>query len=364
MSWHSVHVHRHDGEVTDLVLDAVRPLFHQLGDSVSGAHHLRHWRRGPHLRLNIRTDEDTFRTSVRPAVEEIVGGYLLAHPSTAQVDPAALLDEHRRLARLEAERGPLLPWEPDNSICYEPYDERVDVLGGRQAAELLADMHTATTDLAFAMTERQRSGGQRTAMAFDLLVATAHSLSGLPLTEGYVSFRSHAEGFLSSFPEGPQLRPRWEAHYAHHAEQLRARVRHVVDRLETGADCFAGEWVRLLAPIRRRAGQLIEQGGLVLDTPWLRDNYDPGVRLDPAQSPFHAELAAQGRGGNTSSRADWFQQYRAMLNYLYLFLTRLGVRPGERYLLCHLTADAVEDTYDVSAMDVIRRPGFAEGPAR
>jgi hypothetical protein len=40
-----------------------------------------------------------------------------------------------------------------------------------------------------------------------------------------------------------------------------------------------------------------------------------------------------------------------MLNLTYLMLTRLGISPAERFLLCHLAANAVEDQYGVSAID-------------
>jgi hypothetical protein len=355
--WRSLHVHRHDGRFTDLVLDAVRPLFGALPGRVR-AYHLPHWRQGPHLRLNMYADDATFATVVRPLVDELVGGWIATHPSTVDTDPAASLADHQRLARLEADSGPLLPWLPDNSVTEQPYDARTDVLGGPAAAHLLADMHVATTDLAFALTARLRRGGQLTGIAFDLLVATAHALSGLPLAEGFVSYRSHAEGFLASSPDGAALRSQWDLHRARHAATLRDRVRRTVDAVDTGSG-YAADWVRMMTPIRARAGELIADHRLVLDTDWIREHYDPGIRLDTTRSAFHATLASQGRDGNVGARADWFQQYRVMLNYLYLFLTRVGLRPGERYLVCHLVAGAVEDAYGVSALDVIGRPTFA-----
>jgi hypothetical protein len=44
-----------------------------------------------------------------------------------------------------------------------------------------------------------------------------------------------------------------------------------------------------------------------------------------------------------------------MINLLYLLFTRLGVRPVEKYLLCHVVANAVEELYDVDAVSVLRR---------
>jgi hypothetical protein len=344
MTWRSVHVHYH-GDLDALICDAVRPLF-----AVGGAYYVRHWRRGPHLRLNFRAFD-----LVEPMVEEIVGGFLARRPSTTVLDPLALLAEHERLARLEADPGPLLPWCPDNSVHLEPYDDRTHVLGSPEAAGLLADFHVATTDLAFRATSSARAGGSRLGIAFDLMIATAHALSGVGVAEGFVSFRSHAEGFLASHPGAAELRPRWDRHYATHAESLERRVVSILG----GQVPLVRDWVSVLEPIRARAGELIESGRLSLDTAWIRDNYAPGIRLDPARSAFHREVDGERRRGRGSAQATWFLQYRVMLNYLYLFLTKLGVRPGERYLLCHLAASAVEGAFGVSAFDVITRPDFA-----
>ncbi|HEV8555391.1 MAG TPA: thiopeptide maturation pyridine synthase [Actinophytocola sp.] len=350
MTWHSLHVHYHE-DLDALICAGVRPLFAAVRDLVEGAYYVRHWRRGPQLRLNFHT---AALDSVLPVVEEIVGGFLARRPSTAVLDPLALLAEHERLARLEADPGPLLPWRPDNSVHVEPYDDRTHVLGSPEAAALLVDFHVATTDLAFRATSGVRAGGSRLSVAFDLMIATAHALSGIGVAEGFVSFRSHAEGFLASHPGAAELRPRWDRHYATHAESLERRVASIL----SGRVPFVRDWVSVLEPIRVRAGKLIESGRLALDTPWLRDNYDPGIRLDPARSAFHRELDGERRRGRGSAQATWFLQYRVMLNYLYLFLTKLGVKPGERYLLCHLAASAVEGAFGVSAFDVITRPDF------
>jgi hypothetical protein len=54
-----------------------------------------------------------------------------------------------------------------------------------------------------------------------------------------------------------------------------------------------------------------------------------------------------------------FLRYRLMLNYTYLHLTRLGVPGLHRYLLCHLAANAVEEVYGVSALDLVLQTAAA-----
>jgi len=349
MTWHGLHVYHYDEAGLDsLVLGGVRPLFARIGGP---AYHVRHWLRGPHLRLAVRTDADTFRDTVVPAAHEIIGGYLSERPSAIHLEPDALEPMHRRLAELEGETGPLFPWHPDNSIRVEPMARRVEVLGSDEAAELLADFYAGTTEIAFAMTERVLAGERRLGMAFDLMIATAHALSGVDITDAFVSFRSHAEGFLAGFTEGQGLRPAWDRHTSQHVAALANRVAAIVSTVDGTRDVVPGvrDWVAAVRPYRARAARLIEQGLLTVAA--------PGGPVPATLSTFHRSMVDNPYWAEIES-ADWFRLYRVMLNYTYLHLTRLGVRPAERFLLCHLAAAAVEHRYGVSADAVLTRyPG-------
>jgi Lantibiotic biosynthesis dehydratase C-term len=366
-AWASIHVYYYQDQ-DGLILDAVRPLFARLGEHGVRAYFERHWRQGPHLRLNVQASAQEVSTLVLPAVEEIVGGYLRAHPSVAEPDPERLLPSHERLAELEAESGPLLPWYPDNSIQQAAYGGRVSVLGSQQAVELLADYYVDSTPVAFQMIERVRQRGtSRLAGAFDLMVATAQAFSPDGIIRGFLSFRSHAEAFLNAWPEGQDLRPHWDRHYTQHADTLAARVRAVIAELH-GQTGSAGEaasvidhWVRVMTPFPQRAQQLLA-AGLTLG---LRPAADQEQQHEEkwndltAQSPFHRALVAAPSWAEVE-HADWFLRYRLVLNYMYLHFTRLGLTPTERFLLCHLTANAVEDCYGISAMEQLASPELAE----
>lgn len=363
MPWHSIHVHYHDPSGVDaLLLDAVRPLFASVVDAVEASYYVRHWRQGPHLRLNLCTDPDRFAEVVLPAARQGVAGYLAAHPSTADVDPQALLPLHQRLAALEPDPGPLLPWRPDNSLHVAPYDRRVEVLGSAAAADLLAEFLTATTGLAFEMTDHLRAGGQRLRLAFDLMVAVAHGLSGVGITRGFISYRSHAEVFLCTWPEGRGQREGWDRWYHAHAEQLVGRVRAVVAALDSGQQPdsatvpFVSAWVSALRPFQARGERLIRSGELSLDH--RPAGWDPArLGMPPATqaSPLHRALAANDEFMRVIAPSVPFAVWRLLLNYQYLQLTRLGITPVERFLLGHLVANAVEDCYGLLAMDLVSK---------
>jgi len=346
MDWHSIHVYYYEPDKRALILDGVRPLFRSLGDRVDAVSYTRHWRQGPHLRLNFRTTADTFASMVRPAADEIVGGFLARQPSAAHhLDRAREIQVHKRLAELEQDDGPLLPWHPDNSIVPARYDSRSAAVGGPHAAGLVADFQAASTDLAFRLTEAFRTPRQRLAGCFDLMIATGQAMSARGIVGGFVSFRSHAEGFLAGFPEATGLRPAWDRHYRAHRDALRQRMETVAAATRTGSGDvpFVRDWLAVLGPAREAAAR----GDLTLPIA----GPDDAERL-AGLSPFHHALLANPRWEERQRSAE-FLRYRLMLNLTYLMLTRLGVNPVERYLLGHLAANTVEDAYGVAAIELV-----------
>lgn len=357
MRWHSMHVHYHD-DLDAPILGAVRPLFHTLTGQVAAAYFVRHWRRGPHLRLNFRTDDETFCGTVQPAADRIVGSWLVDQPSTATPDPQALLPSHERLAELEQESGPLLPWCPNNSVHVADYDGREHVLGSEAAVELLAGFFVDTTDLAFHTLERVRAGANRLRIAFDLMIATAHALSGADITVGFISFRSHADGFLHFWPEGRGQRDSWEARYRRHAADLAARVKTLTTAIDQGvAVPFVSEWLDVVRAYRSTGRDLIESGAIRMPFPFTDD--DLASPLMEQASDFHRALFTNDYFMGTFRGSVWFATYRLMINYLYLHLTRVGITPGQRFLLCHLAASAVEEAFGLSAVEIAARTGPA-----
>lgn len=353
MRWHSIHVHYYD-DLDAPILDAVRPLFRALTDQVTAAYFTRHWRRGPHLRLNLRTGDETFLRTVQPAVDRIVGGWLADQPSTATPDPRALLPTHERLAELEQEPGPLLPWRPNNSIHLADYDGREPVLGSEAAAELLARFFADTTGLAFEALEWVRTGGNRLRIAFDLMIAMAHAVTEADITTCFLSFRSHADGFLHFWPEGHGQRAAWDAHYRRHAADLVARVTTLTTAIDRGKTLpFVSEWLEVVKAYRATGRDLIESGEVAMPLPFT--GVEPDSPALEQASDFHRALFANDYFMGTFRGSVWFATYRLLINYLYLHLTRLGITPMQRFLLCHLAANAVEDAFDLSAVEIAAR---------
>jgi hypothetical protein len=337
--------------------EAVRPALARFAEHVPEAYFVRHWRQGPHVQLNILAAPAVFVDIVRPVVSEVVGGFLAACPSTAKLDQDRLLPLHQRLAELEEEPGPLLPFHPDNTLAEVPWEPRPHALGGDEAAKLAASFYTDTNAMAFTMIDYVRRRGQRLRLAFDLMIATAHKLSGLGVALGSASFRSHSEAFLT-WPEGRELRENWARHYAANAPVLVDRVRQVVSALDGRGDFvpFVRPWVDLLTPHRARIGALLAAGRLPHPRRRPDSESTPAEALEPARrDPFHRTLAGGGFFPD-GVRSVASNQYRIVLSHLYLHFTRIGITPAERFLLCHLAVNAIEDAHGVSAEQLIKRP--------
>jgi hypothetical protein len=347
VDWRSIHVVYYDDDQDHLIVHGVRPLLCRIAADVPAAYFVRHWRRGPHLRLNFRTDPATFEHVVRPAVTEIIGGYLADRPSTVDLDEERLLPLHTVLAQVEEDPGPLSPWRPDNSIHEAEYERRSQTVGGDEAAELLADFYRATNAIAFTMAEQVLQGGGRLDPCFDLMVATAHAFTGGGVASGFVSFRSHAEAYLAG-ARAEGRRAAWDRGYAQRSAHLAARVGAVTATVDGAADRvpLVREWVGALRPLHSRAERLLAGNALSFNDPELAP---PGA----GGSEFHRAL---WRGPAYTPRireSVWFRSYRLMLNYLYLHMTRHGVRPVDRFMLCHLVANAVEERLGVTALDLV-----------
>jgi hypothetical protein len=362
--WRSVNVFHHDSDRTDLLLDAVRPFVTAVAPSVSRVYYQPHWRRGPHVRIPIQASAETFREVVAPAAAELLEGYLRAHPSTTVLDEQAAHAQHVRLAQQERERGPLTPWAPDNTVETEPYDRRLHVLGGVAAADLLADYYVDTNDVVFDILDWVRGGGSKMALAVDMFIGVANRFLP-PVTYGYLSFRGHADAFMAKMPEG--VRERFDRVYEANADRFRQRVVEITAAADYHDVMLFSALPDTLLRYRNQANELMTSGELLLNTDENGDPEEWGSTWSAwsDRSPFHRVLG--GHRGAADQLGDWntFQQYRVVLNWLYLNMYRLGIGELERNLICHVVSRAVEDVHGVTAMERIQELiGFVDSGGR
>jgi hypothetical protein len=363
-AWHSAHVHYHEKDKSGLLVDAVAPLLDRVAGVTEAVFVVPHWRQGPHLRINIRARDHDWSEVIRPAIEETIGAYLRDHPSTARLDERSLLPQHRLLAEMEMELGPLTPWYPDNTMRFAPFQSRRHAVGGDQkVADLIMDFSVESNGLYLDMSRHVMEGRDRLdLLMLTLMFTTAHAVGGLRRNVG--SFRAHSERFFDACDRPEIWRSAFAVKYREHRDLVVDRMRAVARTLDGGDDDapggpsdgllaeplpFVREWAELVTRHAERADPIIESGVLtVLPTDAAASE---GAHLGEYRrlALNNAEFIRRGFGN------PMFQRYRVVLNYTYAFLTRMGLLPRERCLLCYLAAEAIEDVYDVSAIGFLRK---------
>jgi len=351
-TWHSAHIHHHDKNgIDELILGVVQPVLAQLPADVKRCYFLRHWRRGPHVRVQVECSDHDWRELVYPLIERSALAYLREHPSSGHPNPAGEQRMHRQLAELEKEWGTLVPWHPDNSVRDEPYDRRLHVLGTDEAAELLARFHSDSTPLALGLLGEGYS--QRLDRAVTLMFATAEA-AGPPTGWGFLSYRSHAESYLAQMAEPARARDRLEAVYQANRGGLASRMTAAVQAARSQRECerWLADWLGVVRRYVQLVGELHAAGRLPLPDLIPADaaiNETPNGRL----SKFHWALLGNEPVRRELNDAAWFTIYRVILNYQYLLLTRVGIPAAQRYLLCYMAARTVENAYGITLDEMI-----------
>lgn len=343
----------HAPDPAPLLRAGVRPLLAELADEGLPVFWTRHWRRGPHLRVVVEADDAAWARVVRPAAERHLGAALAGHPSTTVLDPERLRESYRLLAERERENGPLEPQQPDNTVEEEPHDPRLHVLGTHDAVDLFEGFLQRTSDSALTMAVGE--GPSLSSHVVDLMLLMAQDVGGY-LERGFVSYRSHAEAYLMGCDDPDAVRALFDERSARLREPLVRRVRAHAEGPASQLDELTVSVGRELVRAAKDAEPLLADGRLDLDGPTPSDGgVEGGAPTDEQtrHSAFHRTLRDSGDFERTLREAPWFLRYRVALNLLYLHLARIGVRPVDRFLYCHVVADAVERACGVDAVAMV-----------
>jgi hypothetical protein len=348
--WRTAHVYHYRPDRSGLLLDAVHPLLREVEGRAARAYVVPHWLRGPHLRLNFDADEDAWTGVIRPAVERVLGTYLDHHPSTTRLDPRAALPQHRLLAELEEQEGPLIPWFPDNTIRYPAHVSRAEAMGGERIEELVTGFYVDSNPLYLDTVRHIRDTGEPADLVgLSLLFATAEAVGGLRRNVG--SFRSHAEGFIAQCADPRAVRSAFDRQYERHRDAITGLMRAVAGTLDGTVRPpvpLVGRWAALMRRSVERAEPAVRDGALTMSESRRIAYIDHPAFPEYLRKAFGNEEYVRRALGNPD-----FHRYRVVLNFTYLQLSRLGQSPRTRYLLCHLAANAIEEYYAISAIDII-----------
>lgn len=352
LQWQQATIYYYEENKDSLILDCVQPLLQSLKPYVERAFFMRHWLRGPHLRVCFFTDEKLFAEVIQPTIDAQVGKYLREHPSTSQIDEQRLQASIQRIATIELEQGPLFPFYPDNSLRYGLYDRRLHVLS-EPLANLIEQFYVESSELTFQMLEYIRQDHSRLFLALLLMFTTAHKMAG-PIVDSFVSFRSHAERVIMWLPDPARAHRIFEQKYASEAEEITRHLRALLEALDEEQDRypFMLPWANLLKRYLDEGIALLKAKQIDLTPDRPTDDVNELIKQRLVHSPFQDNLSKNPNKDILFADLE-FQGYRLVLNLLYLHLTRLGIRPMERVMLGHFAANAVEEVFAVSAVDLV-----------
>jgi hypothetical protein len=283
----------------------------------------RGWLHGTHLEVTAHSDDGR----AVPWPQVIVRLHAPVEETSASHTEEAYLARARELGRFEQRPGPYLPYQPHGMFEWlaqsdlHQWPSRAQVLRERTLTRML-DSLAVTLAPGGAATASEVAP---LAAVAEIMLATAdaHPLS---IPHGALSYRSHAEAFLSrSLPDSDPL-PDFQRKLASDAPVLRP----LVERMLAGGD------TRSSASWRRTAAYCM---GL-FDSAVLADELTPRT-LDEINDRRGGGLPL----GINEQLPGWFTtSYRLLLNLLYAQLPLLGVSPRQYYYLCWAIAETVDES--------------------
>jgi hypothetical protein len=173
---------------------------------------------------------------------------------------------------------------------------------------------------------------------------------------GFLSYRSHAEGFFLMCEDPERARRAFEERYLTAAAVLGRRVRAVLDQFGDGGPVVSRTATWWHDAVRRHLPAAVESFR-------ARDGADDapdemgylGNAHDLRDSPFH-QVIDDAAGFQVFLRTDpTFQAVRLLTSILYLCLQAVGLRLIDRYFLCHAISNTCESLYRVDSVELVSR---------
>ncbi|MDG4816754.1 lantibiotic dehydratase C-terminal domain-containing protein [Micromonospora sp. WMMD956] len=322
--WLSCHVFYHD-DADRLLTELLLPMLAELRRRglTQRQFYLRHWERGPHVRVRTRT-LPAHRDQVRAEIERRVTEYLAEHPGATDTDQGRLATALHRLNELEHGVGTdVLEAEPPNTLRWIEYRPELAKYGGPRGVAVAEDVFDTSTLLAGEVVQRVGEGRARLGVAMQFLLLASRAL-GLTEAQRPVFFRHYHERWRSYVPD-PALIGAW----AHQYDAQRDTYRRMLGDLERGRPLGRGlgrRWEDLIADAVGRLRPLVERREV-----WPAE-------VEPSAPPFVA-LAA------------------LVSQYLHTTNNRMNVRPQGECFVAYLAHRAATDR----GADVPELSGLAAG---
>lgn len=325
-----------------------------------------HWRFGPHIDIAVYCEQVTFDNAVFPECAQLIEHWLDANPSTVELEEQAYEKLSQQLGMSELVLPPYLPLLANNSVTVARYEPNAALpIEAMQTSK--EQFLAATTSLLFSLQAMKKSEPQAFFHTFLLMmIELADKFKSHGVERGYISFRSHAEFFLEQFDKSGVLRTQFEQLSKNYSESLQVYLRHILNKRQSALDLTKAQsevlasWRTILADtfndnlkvVKDNYQALVVDGESLSSTEQnfekLATTIDQSLpteikRLDKDYNTGKVVNAAMDHEeGRELFRSADFMAYRNTVNFFYLLLPMLDVSPMQKFSLCHVISNAVE----------------------
>ncbi|TXC97999.1 lantibiotic dehydratase C-terminal domain-containing protein [Streptomyces sp. ISID311] len=259
-SWLSCHVFHH-GDTDPLLTDLLLPMVDDLRRAGRLERHfyLRHWERGPHVRLRMQVPPEQ-HDDVRAEVERRIVDYLERHPGPTDTDPVRLGEALRHLSELEhgdASDALVRTPEPPNTVRWIAYRPETAKYGGPEGVEIAEDVFHASSLLTGQVLRLVRNDRARLGVSLQLLLLASRAL-GFGRDDRALFLRTYHERW-AAYVSDDRLLAAWDEQY----QLQRADYAKLIAGLDTGEPIGKGlgeRWERTLVQAIERLRPLVAAG--------------------------------------------------------------------------------------------------------
>lgn len=346
--WNTLNLYYHGSDKNKVITNEITPIIEEMKEKklIEGFYFIRHWVKGPHLRLNFKCGAQQFNQQVVPLISNKLNVFLKHQPSE-DIKEDEIIAHYRELAKMEVITEDIVPFEKNNTLKISTYDTKS--LLGEKGLLIKEEYCSKTYDLVIELLTRFQN--HKSKLLHDLIyimLICITSVDDMRLT--YLSFRSHSESMLNGFDKNKRLRDRFEQQYIKNQSFIKSIINNVHNK-ELNDD-FLVQWSTYLNQFYTCVKNLVEQGKLRPPLPedtehFYREYGLPKNWIVEEMSDFHNMLYSR-KAFDAAKDSTSFKSLRIMLNVLYITFGQVGLKPVERYYLCYLVANGVEDFFNTT----------------
>ncbi|PEE35456.1 lantibiotic dehydratase C-terminal domain-containing protein [Bacillus cereus] len=347
--WLTLRIFYYDQDKDSILLDCIFPLIEELRLTYGDLFFYlkRHWQYGPHIDLNLSGFPINQKKQVKHFLMRYVSKFLMEHPSNEEIDSKEYLILSKKLGALEYNHGPYTPIYKNNTVMFIDYKRNTALFGDNPL--LIGSREVFLNETMPILKEIIRDSKfkeERLIYCMCLMALIADKFKD-GIQYGYLSFKSHAEGFLH------QVGKRNLDHV------VIKEFKDVEARVSGKIESFLAEFLLGKVGIKwwndSQLKVFREWNDLIVST-MERLSMSEDIRIESSNSfekiikdkeslegfsSFHKHLLTTNKGIELLE-SKHFNAYRFIINIFYEQLPIVGFNAKDRNMMCFILSNAVE----------------------